>query len=336
MRYEIKSFGGCFSEIFIYNDQTMVSFSDLGARINRWQTADGDDIILGHDNYQHVLEGTSYYFGATIGRVAGRLSEGRYGDIQLPLNSEGQHLHGGDKAFDLTKWDFEVKQADDRIIIIFSLRDPAGKNNYPGNLKAEVIHTYNKDNEWKIEYRAHTDEETLFNPTNHVYFNLNGDNQSTIHNHYLSIKADRFLPIKEGGLPVGIKAPVKGTVFDLNKGVLLEDILKNETEEQLTSLGGLDHPFELTGEEAYDGLLSIKNPDRKIWMKTDRPAVVIYSLNSVGQPIDIWGKALAVHHGIALETQVLPDALKHKDFGEIILKPQEVFYSQTTYRLEEG
>lgn len=337
MKYEIKTFGGNYSEIFIYNEKTMISFSDLGARVNRWQAANGDHIILGHDHADHVFQGQSYYMGATIGRVAGRLSERHYGERQLSINSEGHHLHGGPEAFDSSQWKFEIQAEKDRISVLFSLRDPDQKNGYPGNLAVSVRHSYSMENEWTIEYMAHTDQETLFNPTNHVYFNLNADRQDAIYNHYLQIKADKVLAIKEGGLPLGIKSPVEGTIFDLNEPVRLDGPLNNTTEPQISLLAGYDHPFELRGEQdAYDAVLYTQEPDRKIWMKTDRPAVVVYTLNSVGEDIAIWDQPLQAHHGVTLETQVLPDALKNKDFGNIILKTDEEFYSKTSYRLEEA
>ena len=46
----------------------------------------------------------------------------------------------------------------------------------------KVIHTYDVEHRWTIEYEATSNEDTLFNPTNHVYFNLNRDN-NVIDNH---------------------------------------------------------------------------------------------------------------------------------------------------------
>ncbi len=48
-----------------------------------------------------------------------------------------------------------------------------------------ITHIYDADDQWSIEYEAVASEDTLFSPTNHVYFNLNRDN-NVVDNHRIS------------------------------------------------------------------------------------------------------------------------------------------------------
>ncbi|SIN58858.1 Aldose 1-epimerase precursor [Mycobacteroides abscessus subsp. abscessus] len=77
--------------------------------------------------------------------------------------------------------------------VIFTTTIQSADDHFPGDIDLEVIHTYNVDHKWTIEYKAKSTEKTLFNPMNHVYFNLNRDN-NVIDNHSISSsKLDMYL-----------------------------------------------------------------------------------------------------------------------------------------------
>ena len=54
---------------------------------------------------------------------------------------------------------------------------------YHGNLTLTVTYGWSEDNELSILYEASTDADTLFNVTNHGYFNLNGEGHGDIMSH---------------------------------------------------------------------------------------------------------------------------------------------------------
>lgn len=344
MKVEVRSFGEYqgkqYDEIVITNDNgTQISFSDLGARINRWgiQKEDGEyeQIILGHQNAEEVFTSGSYY-GATIGRVAGRINQGKITIenecYQLERNNGDNHLHGGFDGLDLQRFDYTIEEAEQEVKIKFYYKDVAGHNNYPGNLDLTVIHSYNQNNEWKIQYHASTDEATLFNPTNHVYFNLNGDNQQTIENHYLQIASNCYLPLKSDTIPTGVISEVDNTVFDVRKATLLSERLLAE-EPQFDYTKGYDHPFIIDKNETIHAVVSLPEKNRRIEMVTDEIAVVVYSH---GYPVNIdtiWKNPLRQFAGITLETQNLPNAIHEKHFGDTILYPGQDYRSETIYRL---
>ena len=65
-----------------------------------------------------------------------------------------------------------------------------------------------------IEYFAESDGTTIFNPTNHAYFNLNGECDGSILDNIMQINADRYLPTNQKLIPTGEETPVENTAFD--------------------------------------------------------------------------------------------------------------------------
>lgn len=159
----------------------------------------------------------------------------------------------------------------------FWLESPAGENGFPGNLTVSVTYTLTEENEWQIEYQATTDEQTLFNPTNHVYFNLTGNPTIPIDAHELQINAQKFVPLDERVLPLGELASVDQTAFDLQKPKKLAEVFSS-TDEQIQKMNGFDHPFILTNHDLINPDVILKSPTKDITLEmfTDQPSVVIF------------------------------------------------------------
>lgn len=345
MKVQIKSFGHykgqSFDEIFIENKHgVVVSFSDLGARINRWQVpnADGtkDDIILGYDDANQVFEGRTYYYGATIGRIAGRIKQGKFclnnQDYQLDINNNDNHLHGGADGYDIQKWHYEIVEEENSIKVIFNYTEKDGTSGFPADIYNRVTHTFDDDNNWTIDYYAESSDATIYNPTNHVYFNLNGSNHEAITNHLFEVKASHYLPTKEDAIPTGEIERVDDTPFDLRSPVKFGDLLSSD-HPQFKLVDGFDHPFVLDNESPY--ALKIEQPDNKrsIIVTTDRPIVVIYTHSAIPVPMAVWGHDLEPYAGVAIELQAAPDAINRPQFGNVILEKGDTFTSTTRYHL---
>lgn len=88
---------------------------------------------------------------------------------------------------------------------------------YPGNLSVEVTYRLTPDNEFKIDYKATTDQSTPVNLINHVFFNLKGEANGTINDHLLEINAEKFTVGDAALISLGENMPVKGTPFDFKK-----------------------------------------------------------------------------------------------------------------------
>jgi len=346
MEVRVENFGNYegndYDEIIIQEDSIFeISFSNLGARINSWkvpnEAGEFESIIMGYDDATHVFEAADYFYGATIGRVAGRIDSGRFeleGEThQLPLNDDDHHLHGGPNSLDLQIWDYEIVENGDKVDVIFKYTDETGTNGYPGNLDIEVTHTVSADNKWTVSYKATTDQTTLFNPTNHVYFNLNGDNQKTIENHVITIYADNFLPVDDGNVPTGEIRRTTSPAFDLKNGEKFGDLLESD-DEQFSIHQGFDHPFLLNENENHQTKITVPERARSLYMKTDEPAVVVFTQNEIPTPTKVWGNPVQIYSGITLETQKEPDAINQPNFSSIVLEPGEVYESQTEYWME--
>jgi aldose 1-epimerase len=95
-------------------------------------------------------------------------------------------LHGGEKGFDKVVWDAQPEGNS----VTFSYLSEDGEQGFPGNVNVTTKYTLTDDNELKIEYEAETDKATVVNLSHHTYFNLKGEGDTTILDHYLMINAD--------------------------------------------------------------------------------------------------------------------------------------------------
>ena len=110
----------------------------------------------------------------------------------------------------------------------------------------KVIHTYDVEHRWTVEYEAKTNQDTLFNPTNHVYFNLNRDN-NVIDNHKIKSEQLNMYPIDRNNLIENTSSIDLLAIFKTNS-ISFSDIFNSDNEllkEQIGSRNGLDHPLML-------------------------------------------------------------------------------------------
>ena len=76
------------------------------------------------------------------------------------------------------------------------------EDHYPGDMTIKVTHTYDADHRWTIQYEAESTKRTLFNPTNHVYFNLNRDN-NVVDNHRMSSSSLKMYTLDDENIVTG-------------------------------------------------------------------------------------------------------------------------------------
>lgn len=317
-----------------------VAFSSFGARVvNALVPLDKNkpiNVVLGFNNVdEYKTKGKN--FGATMGRVAGRISNGKaiinkkkYEFIKNENNKNT--LHGGGHSFESKNWNSEVEEKENEASIVFSLNSPDGEYGFPGNLQVNVKHTVTNNNEWIIEYMATTDKETIFNPTNHVFFNLNGKFNEDVGKHILKLMSSKYVVLDSELLPTGELRSVQGTPLDYQNSDLVSKNfgIKNSKEEKLN---GLDHSF-VFYDNVSENQAELQNDDNSILLKmtTDCPSVIVYTLNSVADDLFIGEEKINRYAGITLEAQKLPDAINHPDFGNIVIFPNEKYYSKTTYK----
>lgn len=346
MDISIKDFGevsGTVIKEYTLTNHHGVSLSAMtyGAAITSIQVPDKNDflqnIVLGYDDLNEYVTNRPFY-GATVGRIAGRIDKGRFTldgkNYQLATNEKGNHLHGGENGLDTQIWTVETVSNKNDAQLVFAYTSPDNEGGYPGNLTVQVTYTLTESNEWTVHYQATTDKTTLFNPTNHVYFNLSGDPTKAINQHILTLTCESFAELREDSIPSGTLLPVKDTPFDfttadtVNKGF-------ESTHPQNQLVSGYDHPFVLEHlTDKPEATLYDPTSGRRVQMSTDRDAVVIYATNALDGRHNTDGEAEESYAGITLETQNLPDAINQEGFGNVVLHPDEIFHSETTYRFD--
>lgn len=316
-----------------------ISAIPFGATLTKVITPDRNgnlaDITLNVESLDDFITHRPFY-GATIGRVAGRITKGQYSlggtDYQLDVNEGNNLLHGGSEGFDTKLWHIETETTDKEGRLIFTYTSPEGENNFPGNLWVKVTYTLTEENEWIIDYEAKTDAPTLFNPTNHVYFNLTGDIKQSIVNHELYLNSEFYASLGEENLPSGNLEKVEGTPFDFTTPKQVKEAVLSD-HPQIKPLNGLDHPFVLSPkEEEAQGVLYDPESGREVTLYTDCNSVVVFTHNGEVDDYSIEGEPARQYAGITLETQTLPDAVNQPGFGNIILRPEDTFTSKTTYK----
>jgi aldose 1-epimerase len=133
-------------------------------------------------------------------------------------------------------------------------------------MTSEITYLLNNDNELEIIFNASSDKSTLFNPTNHAYFNLNLGQENNILNHYLTINAYEYLETNNFLVPTGNRIRVENSGYDFTKERLIGESFK-VLKRQGTK--GLDTPFCLIG--GYPAAV-LKNADktRTVAISTDK------------------------------------------------------------------
>lgn len=319
-----------------------VRLADYGARITSIKVPDRDgrmaDVVLGyHDIQSYKTAHKKPYFGATLGRYAGRIAAGRFTldgvTHELEQNNGPNHNHGGITGFDKVTWQAERMGEDS---IRFHYRSPDGEEGYPGNLSASVTYTLTDGNSLIIDYRATTDQATPVNLANHAYFNLAGEGAETVLDHSLQVNADGFLRIDDTSIPTGELSPVAGTPFDFRDAKPIgRDIETDDV--QLSRGSGYDHTFVLDDSmrdvPALAATLIDPSSGRVLEVLTVEPGLQVYTANFLdGSLVGKSGKPYLKRSAVCLEAQHFPDSPNRPGFPNTILRPGEVYESRTVYR----
>lgn len=320
------NYGGKNIYAYTLSDGISVTVCNLGATVLAINVPDknGDlvDVALGMTNANDVVE-KGDYMGAVVGRCGNRIANGRFRldgkTYQLACNNGKAHLHGGYDGFNRRVW--TATEGDNSVT--FALHSPNGDQGYPNAVDVTVTYTV-CGTVLTIDYSATSNGVTLFNPTNHTYFNLNGEFDGSIADNVVQIFADKYLPVDANLIPCGEQAVIN-TPFDFTSPKPIgRDIGQNDL--QLQIAGGYDHNFCLTGEHAFCGY----SPKTCVQMDvfTDRKGMQFYTGNFLVGNV---GKSVyPKRSGFCTETQCYPDAINHGD-NSVVLDKGQTFHSQTKF-----
>lgn len=275
-----------------------VYFKEQGARID----------IIEFDGKQIAKD------GFTVGRVANRIAGGKFTlngtQYSVTKNDGNNSLHGGGRSwqgpFATSNWKKEEQTINS---IKYSIVSQDKDNGYPGEMKMFVTYTLSETGELSIEYSATTTQDTLCNPTNHLFIDINGSRSYS--NVKLQIAGSNYTPL-QNQIPTGEVKSVSGTKFDYID------------EKAFKSSESYDDNYVLDKEKgAFGKAATLTGTQYKVDVYTDRPGLQLYKDGS---------------GNICLETQMMPDAINHPEFdkyGTTVLKAGETFTSKTTYHFSK-
>ena len=333
-----KSFGHLPSgaEVFLYTISCggiTATVSDLGATLVHVLVPDADgivaDVALGYDDPAGYLNGTCF-LGAVVGRSANRIkgSEFTIGDRTYAMtpNENGNNLHSGPDFYHTRVW--EVAEESDTAVK-FHLSSPDGDQGFPGNASIDVTYQLDATGGLHIVYDAVCDKDTIFNLTNHSYFNLAGhDHTGAAMDQLLMLPARVFSVADDESVPTGEMRSVEDTPMDFRSPKPIgQDI--GADYEPLNLQGGYDHNFEVFCNPC--AVLSDPVSGRTMAVYTDLPGIQFYAgnfLNETGKGGTVYGKRT----GIALETQYYPDSIHHPEWAQPVTKAGETYHTETVYR----
>lgn len=317
---------------YLENKFNKIGFLDVGATIYSWQVKhlNNRNIVLSNADLQDYFNAGSSFLGATVGRVANRIKDGRFSldgkNYQLDKNFDGGFNagHGGPDGF--WRKTFTLVESSSTHLE-FKLLSPDGDQGYPGNLELGVIYTLLEQG-LRIDYHVNTDTKTIVNITNHSYFNLDGSN--TVLDHVLDADFSHYLPFDKNKAVTGQKIKVENSALDFSGGVRIKDIIYDDYLQDKNTLG-LDHCVYFKDEKK----VKLMGKDLILELTTSYPCIQLYG-TSFPSPQKLLGHdKMHLYHALALEPQLAVDAINFPDLGSIILSPDQEYHHFIEYKLKD-
>lgn len=316
-----------------------VCVTNIGMRIVSIMVPDREgamkDVVLGFNSLDPYRDPNNY-FGATIGRYANRIAGGKFVldrvTYSLAKAAGEQHaLHGGPRGFHVQYFQIEQVSPTELMGKYISKNKEEG---YPGDMSVTVIYHLTKDNALEIQYEAQTNMPTVVNLTNHSFFNLSGDLSKDILDHQLFIDAAEYTPTDADLIPTGKFELVAGTALDFTQPTAIGARIQDETCEAIKISKGYDINYVLNHPDSIQNMAAkLYSPASGISMEvyTTEPGLQLYTVRG----LDVTGKG-GITYGdnsaVCLETQHFPDSPNQYSFPSVVLRPGEMYLSQTIYK----
>lgn len=286
---------------------------------------------------------------ANIGRYANRIRNGFVLDlVHYPLqqNASGITLHGGPPPYSTRIWTADQVEPGDGAALTLSLASPAGDQGFPGNVTIRATYRLGEDNSLSLDFTATSDQPTVINLTNHIYFNLNGNSSSSVYGQVLSLAADRVAVKDSLGMPSGELRPVAGTPLDMtNAGPIIRLVASaadpafaaprtNANTPSPGQLRSFDHsyvfPRSHAGLDQVAARLEDDDSGRVLEVRTTEPSIQVF-VPGARSGLSDQQRPFRIGPAIALETQHLPDSPNQPHFPSTVLRPGETFRSTTIW-----
>lgn len=344
MKIEINDFGrtktgSLVKEYTLSNKVGMrVTFLNLGAIIRNILVPDKNknlvDVVLGYDTLEEYYDNLEA-LGSFVGRNANRIrnAEFKINDVTYKLEKNaGEHnLHSGSNRSHYLVFDAEVYEDEYSMSILFMRKFNDMEQGFPGNVELSVKYTLTEDNELILEYRGVSDKDTVVNPTNHSYFNLDGEGD--ILDHRLYINADKFTATDEDMIPTGELIDVTNTPMDFRKTKKIGEGI-NSDYSFIRLAHGYDHNYAInnkTGDVVKAAELFSDKTEIGLSILTDLPGMQVYTANYLENKRGKKGIIYNKRSGVCFETQYFPNACNEKRFKSSILEVGKEYRSTTVF-----
>jgi len=300
-------------------------------------TAKGhQNLLLSSDSVEGFM-GNGLCLNKLIGRVANRIDHATFtidGQTYHVYQNEGENnIHGGDNSWKEYLWDVETKSTNDQLQVILTKQFTEDMDRFPGTEDVKVTYTLANDNSLSIDFEGSSDQPTLFNPTNHTYWNISDHDDVT--GLELQLNSTDHLAVNDTKIPTGERLANAGTPYDFAQFTSLGKALTAMKES--TAEGGFDDYFEVTptDDATKVPVAQLYDPEtsRKMKMYSDRNSIVIYTANGLSGDLGL-SKPAQSWLAIAMEGQTLTDAVNHDDFGNTVLRPESPMHNHLRYEIE--
>ena len=291
-----------------------VDVLDYGARIASIKFNDME-LCLSYSNNNDYLN-DAFYMGASIGPICNRIRDGKLTinkqPLQMPCNSNGHSLHSGNLGFDKRYWTMtHASKESIHYELVYSLNSIG----LVGQITVSAIFTV-KNGTLRIDYDCKTDTVTYLNLTNHVYLNIDGNDN--IAHHEFELFVDSYLEVDHHNIPTGKQVNLESP-FTYHIG-------KSE-ESELTNF--CDHHFNVSKDtdEHRDGLKKLlivrsNKSDIELCVSSNATGFQFYTGQYLSEPF-------AANAGFCVEAQLPPNAINQGNFHAPLLMPRENFKHST-------
>ena len=299
------------------------------------KTGKSIDVNLGYDNVEGYYDNAEA-LGSFVGRNANRIGGAKVIidgiTYELEKNDGENNLHSGSNRSHYMMFDAEVLEDEYAIRVRFMRTFKDMEQGFPGKAELSVTYTLTEDNELIMEYRGVSDKDTVINPTNHSYFNLDGEGD--ILSHKLYVNADKFTAIGEDMIPTGELVEAEGTPMDFRKAKIVEEGIDSDYH-YIKIARGYDHNFALNntlGEIEKAAEFSSDKSGISMEVMTDLPGMQVYTANFLENKKGKGGVIYGRRSGCCFETQYFPNACNEKKFKSSIIGAGEEYISTTVFK----
>lgn len=318
VRMSILNFGGIWQEYSVPTDKGQLN------------------LLLAANSMEDYLD-AGYSIGQTIGPVANRIKDAKFtiGDhtYTVQKNEGVNSIHSGDKGWQNHFWHATTNQDDEKGQIILSNHYSPSDDGFPADTDIHVIFTLNNDDSVNIDFYGESDAPTLFNPTNHTYWNIADPEVDTVEGLDLKINSRYHLAVDNGKCPTGeLVENINGYDFKDGRqlGHALNEMLK-------TPEKGYDDFFVVKPSSTFGhepiAIMSDPHSGREVKMYSNRNSLIIFSANGLPSSVKLNrpGKSWAA---LAMEGQGLPNFSAHPEFGDFMIRPLTPQHYKLRYEIK--